>query len=88
MYMKVDRFTKDDRLKATAQHEDNSYFWKSDLTECLVFENEKLRIEVLLMIDWWNRTHHEEFDRLWKYLRFHFLDKFKPEKGNKFQNRE
>ena len=80
MYMKIDRFKKDGRLKATAQHEDNSYFWKSDLSECLVFKNEKLITEVLLMVDWWDREHHEEFERLWNYMRFHFLDKYRQYK--------
>ena len=39
------------------------------MTECLVFENEKLRLEVLLMTDWWNREYHEEFEQEWKLVK-------------------
>ena len=80
MRIEIGRF-KDDRLKATAQHEDNRYFWKSDLSECLRMKDEKLRIEVLLMVDWWNREYHEEFERLWKYLRLFFLNKYKRQES-------
>ena len=69
MKIGISRFWKDGRLKATVQHEENSYFWESDLTECLKFEDEKLRIEVLVMIDWWNRNYHDEFEQLWNLLR-------------------
>ena len=41
-------------LKAITQHEENSYFWKSDLTECPTFKDMKLELEVTLMVDWWN----------------------------------
>ena len=29
----------------------------------------KLEVEVLLMVDWWNRTYHEEFERSWNMLK-------------------
>jgi len=68
MEMKIGRY-RDGRLKAYSQHEETTYFWKSNLTECLVFENEKLRLEVLLMTDWWNREYHEEFEQEWKLVK-------------------
>ena len=73
--MKVKRFKKDGRLEAIAQHEDNSYFWKSDLTEAIVLKDEKLRIEVTLALDLWNRKYHEKFEHLWEVMRK--LDVFK-----------
>lgn len=77
MKMEISRFSKDGKLKARARHEDNSYFWKSDLTECLRFDDEKLRIEVLIMVDLWNRKYHEQFEELWQVLRnlYYFKDK-------------
>jgi hypothetical protein len=69
MKMEISRFWKDGKLKAKAQHEDNSYFWKSDLSECLKFEDEKLRVEVLVMVDWWNKKYHDEFEQLWNLLK-------------------
>ena len=75
MKMEVGRY-RDGRLKAKAQHEGNSYFWPSDLTECLRFEDEKLRIEVLTMVDWWNKKYHKEFEQLWILLRnIHYFKK-------------
>ena len=67
MRIEVGRF-KDGRLKVTYRHEDNSYFWKSDLTECPRFEDEKLKLEVLFMVDWWNKKHHKEFELLWNSM--------------------
>jgi hypothetical protein len=67
MKIEVSRF-KDGELKVTYRHENNSYFWKSDLTECPKFENEKLKLEVLMMVDWWNKKHHTEFELLWNSL--------------------
>jgi len=69
MKMEISRFSKDGKLKARVRHEGSSYFWKSDLTECLRFDDEKLRIEVLVMVDWWNRKYHERFEELWQVLR-------------------
>jgi len=79
MRIEVGRF-KDGRLKLIVHHEENSYFWKSSLSECPRMEDEKLRIESLLMFDWWNGQYHEEFENLWKYLRSFFLDKYKRRK--------
>lgn len=67
MKIEVSRF-KHGELKVTYRHENNSYFWKSDLTECPKFENEKLKLEVLMMVDWWNKKHHTEFEVLWNSL--------------------
>jgi len=59
-------------LLAIIQHEENSYFWKSDLTECPTYADEKLKLEVLLMVDWWNNYFHEDFEVWWNLLmRFH-----------------
>lgn len=69
MKMEIGRFTKDGKLKARARHEDNTYFWKVDLTECLKFDDEKLKIEVLIMVDWWNRNYHCKFEQMWNSLR-------------------
>lgn len=63
------------KLLAVAQHEDNKYFWESDLTEAIVFDDEKFKLEVTLMCDFWNEKYHEEFERLWEYLRYFFLTK-------------
>ena len=68
MKIEVNRF-KDGRLKVIVRHENNSYFWNSDLTECLKFENLKDEIEVLVMTDWWNKKHHEQFEKLWNLLK-------------------
>jgi len=67
MRIEVSRF-RGGKLKVTYRHEDNSYFWKSDLTECPTFENEKLKVEVLMMVDSWNKKHHEEFELLWNSM--------------------
>jgi len=56
-------------LKVIVHHEEDSFFWKSNLTECLKFEIEKLRLEVLLAIDLWNRNYHRVFEELWKQLK-------------------
>ena len=74
MFMKVKRY-KDGRLEAVAQHENNSYFWKSDLTESIVLEDEKLRIETTLALDLWNRKYHDKFEHLWQIMKN--LDVFK-----------
>lgn len=67
MKIEVGRF-KDGRLKVVIRHEESSYFWTSSLTECPSFENEKLRLEVLMMVDSWNKKHHREFELLWDSL--------------------
>lgn len=69
MKIELGRFVRDGRLKATVIHEANSYFWKSDLTEVPKFDDEKLRIEVLVMVDWWNRRYHQRFDQAWSFIR-------------------
>ena len=76
MKIEVSRFM-DGRLKVIVHHEESSYFWKSSLSECPRMEDEKLRVESLLALDWWNREHHEEFERLRKYLRYFFLKKYR-----------
>lgn len=63
MKIEVNRF-KDGSLKVIVHHEEDSYFWKASLTECPKIENEKLKLEVLMMVDWWNGEHHEEFKHL------------------------
>jgi len=68
MKMKIKR-SSDGRLLAIVDHEENSYFWASSLTECPTFSDEEFRLEVLLMVDWWNRKHHNEFEVYWNYLR-------------------
>ena len=68
MEMKLKR-SPDGKLLAITQHEENSYFWKSDLTECLTYPDEKFRLEVLLMVDWWNKLFHTEFEIWWKLLK-------------------
>ena len=68
MKIEVSRFGKDGRLKVIVRHEANSFFWPTDLTECPRFEDEKLRVEVLHMVDWWNKGHHEEFELTWKSM--------------------
>lgn len=67
MKIEVSRF-KDRRLKVIVHHEKGSYFWKSNLTECPKFENVKDLLEALIMVDWWNKKHHEEFELLWDSL--------------------
>ena len=76
MTMEISRF-KDGKLKVRFRHEDNSYFWKTDSTECLKFDIEKLRTEVLIMVDWWNRKYHERFEELWQVIRnlYYFRNK-------------
>lgn len=64
MKIEISRF-KNSRLKLIVQHEETSYFWKSSLTECPRIEDEKLRTESLMMVEWWNKEHHEEFELLW-----------------------
>jgi aminoglycoside/choline kinase family phosphotransferase len=64
MKIEVSRF-KDGRLKVIVHHEEKSYFWKSSLTECPRFENEKMKLEALMMVDWWNKRHRREFELLW-----------------------
>jgi len=67
MKIEVSRF-KDNRIKVIVHHQEDSYFWVSCLTECPKFENEKLKLEVLMMVDWWNKEHHKEFGLLWNSL--------------------
>ena len=55
----------DGSLKVIVHHEEDSYFWKSSLTECPKFDNEKLKLEVLAMVDLWNKEYHKEFEVLW-----------------------
>lgn len=64
MKIEVNRF-KDGRLKVVVHHEETSHFWALSLTECPQFENEKLKLEVLMMVNWWNEEQHEEFELLW-----------------------
>ena len=64
MKIEISRF-KDGRLKVIVHHEEDSYFWKDSLTECPTFPNEKLKIETLMMVNWWNKEHHKEFELLW-----------------------
>jgi len=73
--MKVKRYKKDGNLQAVAKHEDSSNFWTSDLTESIVLEDEKLRIETTLALDLWNRKYHKRFEQLWEVLKN--LDVFK-----------
>lgn len=68
MRIEVGRFI-DGSLKVIVHHEDNSYFWKSSLTECPKFENEKLKLEVLMMADLWNKKYHKLFDLLWNSMK-------------------
>ena len=67
MKIEVSRF-KDGKLMVIVRHEAKSYFWPTDLTECPRFEDEKLRAEVLHMVDWWNKEHHRTFEFGWKSL--------------------
>jgi hypothetical protein len=67
MKIEVSRF-RDGRLKVIVHHQEDSYFWTSSLTECPKFQNEKLKLEVLIMVDWWNREHHKEFQLLWNSI--------------------
>ena len=68
MWIEISRYS-DGRLKVIVHHQGNSYFWKSNLTECLTFLDEKDKLEALLMVDWWNRKHHRDFEVYWNYLR-------------------
>ena len=74
MKIEVSRF-KDGRLKVIVHHEDTTYFWKSDLTEAIRFNDEKDRIETTLALDLWNRKYHTRFEQLWEVMRN--LDVFK-----------
>lgn len=65
MKIEIGRF-RDGRLKVVVQHEETSYFWEHSLTECIVEEDEKLRLETLLMVEHWNEEHHKEFELLWR----------------------
>lgn len=76
MRIEISRYP-DGRLKVIVHHEENSYFWKSNLTECLTFPDEKHKLEVLLMVDWWNRKHHKDFEVYWNYLRGKLSDIYK-----------
>ena len=64
MKIEVSRF-KDGRLKVIVHHEEDSYFWTDSLTECPTFPNEKLKIETLMMVNWWNKERHKEFELSW-----------------------
>jgi len=68
VYILLERFP-NGHLKVLIQHEENSYFWKSNLTECPPFSDEKDRIEVLTMVDHWNKEHHDEFEVWWNSRR-------------------
>ena len=68
MTIEVGRFNKDGRLKVIKRHKEDSFFWKSDLTECLRFSDKKDEVEVLVMVDYWNENHHKDFERLWNLL--------------------
>jgi len=59
MKIEVSRF-KDGKLKVIVRHEENSYFWRSNLTECPKFENVKHILEVLMMVDWWNKEYYRK----------------------------
>ena len=78
MKIELERF-RDGRLKIIVHHEDSSYFWIPSLTECPKLDNEKLKLEVLMMVDWWNNHYHKEFDLFWKTM---FKDRF----GNEYEN--
>ena len=55
MEIKIKRSIKGELLAIT-QHEQNSYFWKANLTECPRFEDIKMELEVTLMTSWWNKA--------------------------------
>jgi len=77
MKIELGRFS-DGRIRVNAQHEeDSSNFRKSDLSECLKYEDEKDRLEALLMVDWWNKHYHDNFEELWNVLRniYYFKEK-------------
>jgi len=68
MKIEVSRF-KDGKFKVIVHHGNSSYFWVSDLTECVRFDNVKDVLEALIMVDYWNRNFHERFEFTWKNLR-------------------
>ena len=74
MKIEISRF-KDGRLKVIVHYEEDSNFWKSDLTECLAFSKEKDKIETTLAIDLWNKKYHKKFEQLWEVMKN--LDVFK-----------
>jgi len=79
MRIEVSRFI-DGSLKVIVHHEEDSYFWKSSLTECPKFENEKLKLEVLTMVDMWNKEYHEEFELLWDSMLVNIYNREKEKK--------
>jgi len=68
MRIEISRF-KDGRLKVIVHYDEDSNFWKSDLTECLAFSKEKDKIEATLAIDLWNRKYHDKFEHLWQIMK-------------------
>ena len=68
MKLELCRFN-DGKWKLIVRHENSSYFWVSDLTECAKFDNVKDVVEALIMVDYWNRNFHESFEFTWKSLR-------------------
>ena len=74
MRIEISRF-KDGRLKVIVHYEEDSNFWKSDLTECPAFPKLKDKIETTLALDLWNRKYHDRFEHLWEVMRN--LDIFK-----------
>ncbi len=67
MKIVIGRF-KDGRLKAIVHYEEDTNFWKSELTECLAFPKEKDKIETTLAISHWNENHHDRFEQAWQFL--------------------
>jgi len=68
MRIEISRF-KNGRLKVIVHYDEDSNFWKSDLTECLAFSKEKDKIEATLAIDLWNRKYHDKFEHLWQIMK-------------------
>jgi len=51
MKIEVGRFKKDGRLKATTRHEEqDSNFWKSNLTECLRYDDKNWKLKFCLWL--------------------------------------
>lgn len=83
MKIEISRF-KDGKLKVVVHHENNSYFWKSDLTECVKFENLKDELETLVMTDCWNKKYHKQFEELWNFVKNIYYLKSKDYHGVPF----
>ncbi len=83
MWFEVKRSTKNGKPLLIVHYEENTNFWKQDMTECPSFPELKDRLEFTLMVSHWWENHHHEFEEKWQWIKR--LDVFKSYFPDKYK---